>query len=65
MTLRPKIWFVIPVVFVVTGFVISGFLPIQITVILPGPKNTLTVLMGTSLYRVSYITVHSIGAPHY
>ena len=39
-------------VFVIMGFVISEFLPIQITVILPGPKEHLYfVITGTSLYR--------------
>ena len=39
-------------VFVITGFVISGFLPVQITVMLLNPKKYFFIT-GTSLYRAS------------
>ena len=42
--------------FVITGFVISRFLSIQIPVILPGPKKYL-VITGTSLIGVRFIGV--------
>ena len=42
-------------VFIIMGFVISGFLPIQITVILPCPK-VYFIITGTSLYRGSTVT---------
>ena len=46
--------------FFITGFVISAFLPIQITVILPSPIE-IYVNTGTSLYRGSF----SIEVPLY
>ena len=47
-------------VFFITGFVISAFLPIQITVILPGPIE-IYINTGNSLYRSSF----SIEVPLY
>ena len=45
-------------VFVITGFVISGVLPIKITVILLGSKNYF-VITGTSFYRGSTVQLYS------
>ena len=52
----PKIWFVISG-FCYNGVRYLGFLPIQNTLILPGPKfkKTHFVLTGTSLYRGSTV----------
>ena len=41
-------------VFVITGYIISGFLPIKITVIFLGSKNYF-VITGTSFYRGSTV----------
>ena len=45
-------------VFVITGFVISGVLPIKITVILLGSKNYF-VITGASFYRGSTVQLYS------